>query len=155
MQYSALAKTWLHLTQNKNRIKTRQIPGTLTTERDLGSESNTVLLHASYAYVRVCLRVRACVCVLAPPTRPLLRDVSGRMSPIVFSCRNGSAETRASVWALLWQNQQKHPESNSLPRQTHWHCHSGPRNLPEPEGKTNYRVELWSLSVFPAIFPFS
>lgn len=122
----------------------------MTNGSDLESESKSAPLRTSC--VRACARARVWISVLAPPTRSLLRDVSGRMSPTVSSCRNGSAETGASVWALLWQNQQKQPESNSVPRQTHWHCHPDPRSLPEPEGKTNYRLQLWACACFPAIY---
>ena len=129
------------------------------------SESKLVsLIHTSCVRVCVCVCKRECVCVclyvcvpaclracahvfVSKPRPHALssRDVSGRMSPIAFSCRNGSAETGASVWALLWQNQQKHPEPNSLPRQTHWHRHPDPRSLPEPEGKTE--PTLWTLDL--------
>lgn len=95
--------------------------------------------------MRACVSARLCPRVSPTSTRILLRDVSGWMSPIALSCRNGSAETGASVWALLWQNQQKHPESNSLSRQTHWHCHPDPGSPPEPEGKKNDRLQLWSM----------
>lgn len=105
-----------------------------------------------YLCVCTCACLPACVCACAHvfvckprPHALSSRDVSGRMSPIAFSCRNGSAETGASVWALLWQNQQKHPEPNSLPRQTHWHRHPDPRSLPEPEGKTE--PTLWTLDI--------
>lgn len=73
-------------------------------------------------------------------------DVPGLGEESSFNCgterraSDGCAEAGATLWALLWQQQQERLQQDAVPRQAHGRGSQSPGGSPEPQGAFSPRA---------------